>query len=246
MTTCFTCTIKDIEIRDFRREIREQECENDYIEREYERDMKMEKEKNKTLVDKVRTLGNKVRTHENEVEKMKKENKSEMEKQMRNHKNDVKNLSAELAELELMRLVCFGRDYYWTTYGERYEKVHPRMVEYKTYYNTCAKERVEYIFPYDWIHFINYVESTCGYSATYWKILKVRYNIGYTGISRVIDNTVIYTIAKRIRCIEKTRPCVNELFVKLFKKTITEVVDDYGEIDRDSYSEENESLISDY
>ena len=53
-------------------------------------------------------------------------------------------------------------------------------------------------------------------------------------------------IAKRIICIENAPLGVNELFVKLFKKTISEVVDDYGEIDRHNYSDENESFISGY
>ena len=97
------------------------------------------------------------------------------------------------------------------------------MVVHKSQYNYSTKKYVNFIEPKEWLDFINFAENKFG-SASYWIILKGGFNSDFAGYSSTIHKTDAYTIAKRNLSSKPLPSNYNDLFVTVFKMTMTEAL----------------------
>ena len=150
---------------------------------------------------------------------------SNIEKDTRigNLENHVNNLYDELEPLRSRQLIEAGRTFFWNKSKLEYKSKYPKMVVHKSQYNYSTKKYVNFIEPKEWLDFINFAENKFG-SASYWIILKGGFNSDFAGYSSTIHKTDAYTIAKRNLSSKPLPSNYNDLFVTVFKMTMTEAL----------------------
>ena len=150
---------------------------------------------------------------------------SNIEKDTRigNLENHVNNLYDELEPLRSRQLIEAGRIFFWNKSKLEYKSKYPKMVVHKSQYNYSTKKNVNFIEPKEWLDFINFAENKFG-SASYWIILKGGFNSDFAGYSSTIHKTDAYTIAKRNLSSKPLPSNYNDLFVTVFKMTMTEAL----------------------
>ena len=150
---------------------------------------------------------------------------SNIEKDTRigNLENHVNNLYDELEPLRSRQLIEAGRTFFWNKSKLEYKSKYPKMVVHKSQYNYSTKKNVNFIEPKEWLDFINFAENKFG-SASYWIILKGGFNSDFAGYSSTIHKTDAYTIAKRNLSSKPLPSNYNDLFVTVFKMTMTEAL----------------------
>ena len=150
---------------------------------------------------------------------------SNIEKDTRigNLENHVNNLYDELEPLRSRQLIEAGRIFFWNKSKLEYKSKYPKMVVHKSQYNHSTKKYVNFIEPKEWLDFINFAENKFG-SASYWIILKGGFNSDFAGYSSTIHKTDAYTIAKRNLSSKPLPSNYNDLFVTVFKMTMTEAL----------------------
>jgi hypothetical protein len=135
----------------------------------------------------------------------------------------VENLYDELEPIRSRQLIEAGRKYFWNKSKHEYKSKYPKMVVHKSQYNHSTKKYVNFIEPKEWLDFINFAENKFG-SASYWIILKGGFNSDFAGYSSTIHKTDAYTIAKRNLSSKPLPSNYNDLFVTVFKMTMTEAL----------------------
>lgn len=129
-------------------------------------------------------------------------------------------LKAALLPLGSRQLIEAGRKLYWDEYGVQYGTAHPDRVNSEKHFDYDLQEHILDTAPTQWGHFISFAEKR-NREGTFWRILAGGRSSEFARMSENVHHADSYKIASESG---EMAPEYHELFVKVFKRTVTEAI----------------------